>query len=146
MYYLCIALLIGWLMNMDQLADWELAKETKVRGINLLQCQFGHHIFCMTLSGTEPGLLLWEAGNYTVHVISKENRQFWKLVISFNNNPVSLNVLIFMTVWIDLLSGTVTFWSLCQNLLIFLHNHFPCWYNTQTPVAAVCNSQAVFWH
>jgi hypothetical protein len=50
-------------MSMEDLAEWELARETEVLGGNQLQSHFVHHKSHTTWSGIEAGLPLWEPGN-----------------------------------------------------------------------------------
>jgi hypothetical protein len=44
--------MIGLLMNMERLVEWELAGETEVVGESLLQCHFVHHKSHITLDRT----------------------------------------------------------------------------------------------
>jgi hypothetical protein len=54
--------MIGWLMNVQQLVEWELVGETWVLGENPPQSQFAHK-FHVTWAGAKPGPLSWEAGD-----------------------------------------------------------------------------------
>jgi hypothetical protein len=46
--------MIAWLMNMEQLAEWEFTRETEVLEENLPQCHFIHHKSYMASPGIEP--------------------------------------------------------------------------------------------
>jgi hypothetical protein len=69
----------GWLMNMEQLVEWELTRETEVRGDNLLQCHVIHKKFHMTWPGIEKGLPRYEAGDYQPE-LGFSKRQFHEAI------------------------------------------------------------------
>jgi hypothetical protein len=50
-------------MIMVHLVESELARETKVLGVNLFHCHFVDLKSHMTLTGIEPGPPHWEAGD-----------------------------------------------------------------------------------
>jgi hypothetical protein len=56
--------LTGRPMSVQQLVEWVLARKTAVSGENLPQCHLVHHKSNMSLIGTEPGTLRWEAGDW----------------------------------------------------------------------------------
>jgi hypothetical protein len=51
------------MMNVGQLVEWELARETEVLGKDLPQCHFVHNKSQTTWCGLEPGPLRWQAGD-----------------------------------------------------------------------------------
>jgi hypothetical protein len=51
------------MMSVEQSVERELVGETEVRGENLLQFHFGHHISHITWLGIELGSLRWEASD-----------------------------------------------------------------------------------
>jgi hypothetical protein len=50
----------GWLMNVEQLMEWDLAWETEVLEENLFHCHFFHHKSHMTWPGTQSRQIWWE--------------------------------------------------------------------------------------
>jgi hypothetical protein len=50
-------------MNMEQLVEWELARETEILGENPPQWHFVHHKFRMTWPEIETGTPRWEVGD-----------------------------------------------------------------------------------
>jgi hypothetical protein len=55
-----IASMIGLLMDVERLMEWELAGETEVLGEYLSQLQFVHHKYHFTGPGREPGPPRWK--------------------------------------------------------------------------------------
>jgi hypothetical protein len=54
--------MVGRLMNVEQLVEWELAGKTEVMGENLLNYYFFHHNSHMSWPDTEPGPPRWKIG------------------------------------------------------------------------------------
>jgi hypothetical protein len=52
--------MIGWLIKLDQMVEWELVEETEAITENLPQCQFVHHKSHITWPGNEPESLSYK--------------------------------------------------------------------------------------
>jgi hypothetical protein len=64
--------------------------------------------------------------------------QCFSLGFAFSNDPVYLNLC--TALWIVSHCGTVRFWHLCHNLLLFLQNNFSYRYLTRTVIVPMCIS------
>jgi hypothetical protein len=51
------------MMGVEQSVEWELAGQSEVLTDNMPQCHFVHDKSQMSLSGIEPRLPWWEAGD-----------------------------------------------------------------------------------
>jgi hypothetical protein len=80
--YTCVASITGWLMNVEQLGEWDLAREATIFRESPPLYHFVHHKSHMTWPGIEAGLPQWEAGDQpscdrifkTIELISAEPR------------------------------------------------------------------------
>jgi hypothetical protein len=61
--------MVGWLMYMEQLVEWELTGETEILGENKQQFHIVHHKSNMTGPGIQRWPPLWEAGDWLPETI-----------------------------------------------------------------------------
>jgi hypothetical protein len=66
-----VASMIGWLIDAEQLVEWELAGETGILRRNPLQCHFVRH-----KSAIEHTPLRWQSGDFSFWVMAWSEQRF----------------------------------------------------------------------